>query len=152
MVLSLDGLLSQVAVSDAEVKAWYEAHLSRYQQQEERRASHILITLAAGASDAEKAAKAKAEEVLGDVQRNPDEIRRTRQAAFAGPGFCSQRRRPWLLRPWHDGQALPEEAVFKQKQGELSGLCSPTRLHIIKVTGIKKASEEARRGACRDRG
>jgi len=143
VVLSLDGLLSQVAVSDAEVKAWYEAHLSRYQQQEERRASHILITLAAGASDAEKAkAKAKAEEVLKDVQRNPTKFAELARQHSQDPGSAANGGdlgffgRGMMVKPF-------EEAVFKQKQGELSGLVqSDFGFHIIKVTGIKEGKQK----------
>ena len=143
VVLSLDGLLSQVAVSDAEVKAWYEAHLSRYQQQEERRASHILITLATGASDAEKAkAKAKAEEVLKDVQRNPTKFAELARQHSQDPGSAANGGdlgffgRGMMVKPF-------EEAVFKQKQGELSGLVqSDFGFHIIKVTGIKEGKQK----------
>ena len=143
VVLSLDGLLSQVAVSDAEVKAWYEGHLSRYQQQEERRASHILITLAAGASDAEKAkAKAKAEEVLKDVQKNPTKFAELARQHSQDPGSAANGGdlgffgRGMMVKPF-------EEAVFKQKQGELSGLVqSDFGFHIIKVTGIKEGKQK----------
>jgi len=143
VVLSLDGLLSQVAVSDAEVKAWYEAHLSRYQQPEERRASHILITLAAGASDADKAkAKAKAEEVLKDVQKNPAKFAELAKQHSQDPGSAANGGdlgffgRGMMVKPF-------EEAVFKQKQGELSGLVqSDFGFHIIKVTGIKEGKQK----------
>lgn len=60
-------MLAQVTVSEAEVKAWYETHKDRFQQAEERRASHILITTE---TDAGKA-KAKADEVLKEVQKPP---------------------------------------------------------------------------------
>ena len=60
VVLSLDALLSQVTVSDAEVKTWYDGHKDRYEVPEERRASHILI-VTNGDIDKEKA-KAKADE------------------------------------------------------------------------------------------
>ena len=69
VVLSLEGLLAQVKPSDGEVTAWYESHQDRYQQAEERRASHILI-LASGEVDREKA-RAKAEDVLKEVQKSP---------------------------------------------------------------------------------
>ncbi len=143
VVLSLDGLLSQVAVSEAEVKAWYEAHLSRYQQQEERRASHILITLASGASDADKAkAKAKAEEVLKEVQKNPAKFAELAKEHSQDPGSAANGgdlgffARGMMVKPF-------EEAVFKQKQGELSGLVqSDFGFHIIKVTGIKEGKQK----------
>jgi peptidyl-prolyl cis-trans isomerase D len=54
VVLSLDSLLAQLKPGDGEVAAWYESHKDRYQQAEERRASHILI-LANGDVDQEKA-------------------------------------------------------------------------------------------------
>ena len=69
LVLSLEALLAQVTVSEAEIKTWYESHKDRYQQPEERRASHILIMTNAD-TDKDKA-KAKAEEVLKEVQKSP---------------------------------------------------------------------------------
>ena len=35
--------MQHVAVTDDEIKAWFDGHTDRYQQAEERRASHILI-------------------------------------------------------------------------------------------------------------
>ena len=69
LVLSLDALLAQTAVTDAEVKTWYDTHKDRYEVPEERRASHILI-LSKPDTDKEKS-KAKAEEVLAELQKSP---------------------------------------------------------------------------------
>ncbi|MBL8396785.1 MAG: SurA N-terminal domain-containing protein, partial [Candidatus Accumulibacter sp.] len=72
LVLSLDALLGQVRVGDAEVAAWYESHRDRYQQDEERRASHILI-VANSPADKDKA-RNQAENVLKEVQAAPDKF------------------------------------------------------------------------------
>ena len=143
VVLSLDSLLAQVTVSEAEVKQWYESHLDRYQQQEERRASHILVTLAAGASDTDKAkAREKAEEVLKDIQKNPAKFAELAKQHSQDPGSAANGgdlgffARGMMVKPF-------EEAVFKQKQGEISGLVqSDFGYHIIKVTGIKEGKQK----------
>ncbi|MDQ5878908.1 MAG: peptidyl-prolyl cis-trans isomerase [Pseudomonadota bacterium] len=138
VVLSLDGLLAQITVSDAEVKQWYESHKDRYQQNEERRASHILITASASAPDADKAkAKAKAEEVLKEVQKSPARFAELAKQYSQDPGSAANGGdlgffgRGMMVKPF-------EDAVFAQKQGETSGLVqSDFGYHIIKLTGIK---------------
>jgi peptidyl-prolyl cis-trans isomerase D len=140
VVLSLDNLLSQVAVSDNEVKQWYESHKDRYQQAEERRASHILITVNASAPDAEKAkAKAKAEEVLKEVQKTPAKFAELAKKHSQDPGSAVNGGdlgffgRGMMVKPF-------EESVFSQKDGQISGLVqSDFGFHIIKLTGIKAA-------------
>jgi peptidyl-prolyl cis-trans isomerase D len=144
VVLSLDGLLSQVSVSDAEVKAWYESHNDRYQQAEERRASHILITANASAADADKAkAKAKAEEVLKEVQKNPAKFAELAKLHSQDPGSGANGGdlgffgRGMMVKPF-------EDAAFSQKEGQISGLVqSDFGYHIIKVTGIKAAKQKS---------
>lgn len=68
VVLSMETIGAQLTVSEAEVKAWYEGHKDKFQQPEERRASHILIASEKLGKDK---AKAKAEEVFKEVQKNP---------------------------------------------------------------------------------
>jgi peptidyl-prolyl cis-trans isomerase D len=140
VVLSLDNLLSQVAVSDSEVKQWYETHKDRYQQAEERRASHILITVNASAADAEKAkARAKAEEVLKEVQKTPAKFADLAKKVSQDPGSAVNGGdlgffgRGMMVKPF-------EDSVFSQKEGQISDLVqSDFGFHIIKLTGIKAA-------------
>jgi len=139
VVLSLDALLSQVTVSDAEVKTWYEGHQDRYQQAEERRASHVLI-LTNGDAGKEKA-KAKAEEVLKEIQKNPSKFADLAKQHSQDPGSAQKGGdlgffgRGMMVKPFDD-------AVFSQKEGEISGLVeSEFGYHIIKVTGIKAAKQ-----------
>ncbi|HET7775077.1 MAG TPA: SurA N-terminal domain-containing protein [Azospira sp.] len=133
--LSLDALLAQLTVSAEEVKSWYEGHKERYQQSEERRASHILIP--AGNDVAQAKAKAKAEAVLKEVQQNPGKFADIAKRESQDPGSASKGGdlgffgKGMMVKPF-------EEAVFSQKEGELSGLVqSDFGFHIIKVTGIK---------------
>jgi peptidyl-prolyl cis-trans isomerase D len=56
-------------VSDAEVQAYYNAHLSQYKTPEQVQTRHILITVPRGAdAKTDQLAKAKAEDVLKQVQ------------------------------------------------------------------------------------
>ena len=135
LVLSLDALLSQVVVSDAEVKTWYDGHQDRYEQTEERRASHILIVANAD-TDKEKA-RAKAEEVLKEVQKSPARFAEFAKQYSQDPGSAQK---GGDLGFFGHGMMVKafEDIVFKQKEGEISGLVqSDFGYHIIKVTGIK---------------
>lgn len=135
VVLSLDALLKQVTVSDAEVKTWYESHKDRYEVPEERRASHILILTK---PDADKQqSKAKAEEVLAELQKSPAKFAELARKYSEDPGSAEKGGdlgffgRGMMVKPF-------EESVFKQKEGETSGLVeSEFGYHIIKLTGIK---------------
>ena len=139
VVLSLDALLPQVTVSDAEVKNWYEGHQDRYQQSEERRASHILFL---GNADAEKEkARAKAEEVLKEVRKNPSGFADLAKKHSQDPGSAQKGgdlgffARGMMVKPF-------EDAVFGLKEGEISGLVeSEFGFHIIKVAAIKAAKQ-----------
>ena len=104
VVLSLEGLLAQVKPADAEVSAWYDSHKDRYQQAEEKRASHILI---ATGSDVEQAkqAKAKADEVLKEVQKSPARFAELARQYSQDPG-SADKGRPRFFCPRHDGQAV----------------------------------------------
>lgn len=139
VVLSLDALLPQVTVSDAEVKTWFEGHQDRYQQAEERRASHILIPTNGDAG--KEKAKAKAEDVLKEIQKAPSRFADLAKQYSEDPGSAQKGGdlgffgRGMMVKPF-------EDAVFGQKEGEISGLVeSDFGYHIIKVTGIKPAKQ-----------
>ncbi len=143
VVLSLDGLLAQIAVSDADVRKWYDTHLDRYQQPEERRASHILVTAAATASEGDKAkARAKAEDILKEVTKAPARFADLARQHSQDPGSAANGGdlgffgRGMMVKPF-------EEASFSLKQGEISGLVqSDFGFHIIKLTGIKEGKQK----------
>ncbi|MBI4741641.1 MAG: SurA N-terminal domain-containing protein [Betaproteobacteria bacterium] len=149
VVLSLETLLAQTTVGEAEVKAWYDSHQERYQQAEERRASHILLMTNASAPEAEKAkAKAKAEEVLKEIERAPGKFAELAKKVSQDPGSAEKGGDLGFFGRGMMVKAF-EDTVFKQKEGEVSGLVqSEFGYHIIKLTGIKggkqRSMEEAR--------
>lgn len=139
VVLSMDALGAQLAVGDAEIKAWYDGHKDRFQQPEERRASHILVASEKLGKDK---AKARAQELLAEVRKNPaafaDIARRNSDdpgsAAKGGDlGFFG---RGMMVKPF-------EDKTFGLKDGEISDVVeSDFGFHIIKLTGIHAAKEK----------
>ncbi|MBL8486387.1 MAG: SurA N-terminal domain-containing protein [Rhodocyclaceae bacterium] len=139
VVLSQAVLSEQVAVSDDEVKARYQAQQDRYTRNEERRASHILVLAAKGAPDAEKAAaKAKAEDILAQVRKAPGDFAKLAQQHSQDPGSAKQGGDlQWFPR---DGRMVKpfEDAVFGLKENQISDLVvTDYGFHIIRVTGIR---------------
>lgn len=139
VVLSMETIGAQLAVSDAEIKSWYEEHKAKFQQPEERRASHILI----GSEKIGKAkAKARAEEVLKEVQKTPGAFAELAKKNSDDPGSAAKGGdlgffgRGMMVKPF-------EDVAFKQKEGEISGIVeSDFGFHIIKVTGIHAGKEK----------
>jgi len=137
VVLTQDGL--EVKVSDDEIKRWYDGHKDRYQQPEERRASHVLIATE-GKDKAQ--ARAKAEQVLKDVQKTPAAFAEIAKKNSDDPGSAGQGGdlgffgRGMMVKPF-------EDAVFALKEGETSGIVeSDFGFHIIRLTAIRAAREK----------
>ena len=130
----LDAEVGQkVAVTPAQVTAFYPANQEKFQQGARVRASHILITVPQNAdAAARQQAKTKAETVLKEVKAGKDFAvlaRANSQDPGSGPnggdlGFFEQ------------GQMVPpfEAAAFALKAGETSDLVETQfGYHIIKV-------------------
>lgn len=139
VVLSMETIGGQLTVSDAEIKAWYEGHKDRFQQPEERRASHILI---ASEKIGKDKARAKAEELLKEIQKNPAAFADLAKKNSDDPGSAAKGGdlgffgRGMMVKPF-------EDATFSLKDGEISGIVeSDFGFHIIKVTGIHAAKEK----------
>ncbi|MBZ0091071.1 MAG: SurA N-terminal domain-containing protein [Sulfuricellaceae bacterium] len=137
LVLSQNDLMQQITVDDSEMKTYYKEHLNHYQTPEERRASHILISVAATATEAQKAAaRHKAEALLQQVRKNPkdfaDLARKNSQDTGSAEkgGDLGMFGRGAMVRPF-------EDAVFSMKKGEISDLVqTPFGFHIIQLTDI----------------
>ena len=139
VVLSLDSLLAQATVGEEEIKGWYEAHKDRYQQAEERRASHILIT---AEKDDEKA-KAKAEEVLVEVRKAPAKFAELARKYSQDPGSAQNGGDLGFFGRGMMVKAF-EDTVFNLKDGETSGVVkSDFGYHIIRITGVKPGKQRA---------
>ena len=136
VVMSMDAIAAALAITDGEVKAWYDGHKDRYQQAEERRASHILIGFEKLGKDK---ARAKAEEVLKEVRKNPAAFADLARKNSDDPGSAAK---GGDLGFFGSGMMVKpfEDATFALKEGEISGIVeSDFGFHIIKLTGIHAA-------------
>ncbi|HZZ91150.1 MAG TPA: SurA N-terminal domain-containing protein [Usitatibacter sp.] len=140
--LSGDALAARETVSPDDVKKAYEANVAagKYGEPEERRASHILISLPDKATDAQKkAAEAKANQLAAEVRKNPKSFAEIAKKESQDPGSAAQGgdlgffRRGMMVKPF-------EDAVFSAKPGEIVGpVQSPFGYHIIRLTEIHPA-------------
>jgi peptidyl-prolyl cis-trans isomerase D len=145
VVLSPDTLGAQIAIDPAEVRKRYEANIKQYGKPEERRASHILIAVKPDASPEEKAAaKKKAEEILAEAKKNPDQFAELAKKYSQDPGSASQggdlgffARDGSMVKPF-------EDAVFSMKPGEIAGPIETNfGYHIIKLTAVEPAKVQS---------
>ena len=139
VVLDLESLKKGIAVSADDLQKHYTENAQRYTSTEERRASHILVKVDAGASSADRAkAKAKAEGLLVDVRKNPAAFADIARKNSDDPG--SAEKGGDLDFFGRDGLAAKplEDAAFKLKPDEISDLVqSDFGYHIIKLTALR---------------
>ncbi len=139
----------QVTVSDAEVADAYNKNKARFTTPEKRTASHILINVKQGASAAEDAAaKAKAQAILDEVRKNPNDFAKIARAQSQDPGSAELGGDLGVVQKGVFVKPV-EDAIYGLKEGEVSGLVrSEFGYHIIKITKIvpetQKSLEEAK--------
>lgn len=140
VVLSLDALAKQATVSADEAAKYFDEHKAEFEQAEERRASHILISAPANAPDAEKAAaRAKAEQLLGQLRQTPQNFEQLARQHSQDPGTAEKGgdlgffSRNMMVKSF-------EDVVFQMKMDEISNVVETDYgFHIIRLTGIKAA-------------
>ncbi len=138
LVLDLESVKKSVTVSEAELKSYYEQNKERFGTKEERRASHILISAPADASAGDRAkAKAKAEQLLAELQKAPatfgDVARKNSQDTGSAEkgGDLDFVTRGSMVKPF-------EDAMFALKKGELSPVVETEfGYHIIRLDDVK---------------
>ena len=123
-------------VAEADVKAYYEQNKGRYGVEEQRRASHILITPEGGDK---AAARKKAEAALAALKANPGDFAKIAKEQSKDPGSAAQGGdlgffgKGMMVKPF-------EDVAFSLKQGETSEIVETDfGFHIIRVTEIKPA-------------
>ncbi len=122
VVFTPDALAGSESVSEADARAWYDANM--------------------GAKFAQRAAaRKKAEELLARLRAAPDKFAELAKQNSQDPGSKDKGgdlgyfARGSMVKPF-------EDAVFKLKVGELSGVVeSDFGFHIIKLAGIKPAKD-----------
>ena len=138
VVLDLDAVKKQIAVSDEDLRKYYAENEKRYTSAEERRASHILVKAEKDAPKAERdKARAKAETLLAEVRKYPQafaEIAKKNsddEGSAAKGGDLDFFGRGAMVKPF-------EDAAFSLKPGETSGIVeSDFGYHVIHVTGAR---------------
>lgn len=143
LLLSASSLIPSIKVDDAEVKKFYDENAAKFQGNEQRRASHILIGFGVSATPEQKQqARAKAEEILATVKKNPKRFEELAVKESQDPGSASKGGdlgsfgRGAMVKPF-------EDAAFGMKVGQISDVVeSEFGFHIIKVTEVTGESAD----------
>ncbi|MES2939856.1 MAG: SurA N-terminal domain-containing protein [Pseudomonadota bacterium] len=143
VVLDLDAVTKGITVNEQDLKTYYEQNAARLSGQEERRASHILLAVPKGAPPAEREkAKAKADELLAAVKKNPDSFAEVAKKNSQDTGSAVQGgdldffARGAMTKPF-------EDAVFALKKGDIAGpVETEFGYHIIKLTDLKTPKQK----------
>ncbi|MXR37140.1 SurA N-terminal domain-containing protein [Craterilacuibacter sinensis] len=143
VVLSQAQLAAKVDVSDAEARKYYETHAAEFAS-EERRVSHILLTVDQAAKPEVKAkVKAEAEALLKEVRANPArfaELAKTRSqdpGSAANGGDLGFFGRGAMVKPF-------EDVAFSLKKDQISEVVSTDfGYHILKLDEIKTTDFDA---------
>jgi peptidyl-prolyl cis-trans isomerase D len=140
--LSVDSLAAKAAVPAEELKKAYEDGMTRNQwgKPEERKASHILISLPPDAKEADvKAAEAKAQAIADRVRKAPKTFAEVAKKESQDPGSAVNGgdlgffARGAMVKPF-------EDAAFAAKKGEILGpVKSDFGYHVIMVTDVRPA-------------
>ena len=134
VVLDAGAAARDVAINEADLRNYYEQNAARLSGKEERRASHILVAVPKGASAEEKEkARAKAQELLAQVRKNPGSFAELAKKESQDPGSAAQGgdldffARGAMVKPFDD-------AVFAMRnKGDISEVVeSDFGFHIIK--------------------
>jgi peptidyl-prolyl cis-trans isomerase D len=143
VVLNPEAVEKLVTVSDAEIADAYNKNKARFSTPEKRSASHILITAAKDAKPADDAAaKAKAQAILAEVQKSPNDFARIAKAQSQDPGSAELGGDLGVVEKGLFDKPV-EDAIFALKEGETSGLVrSSFGYHIVKVTKVVPATQK----------
>ena len=140
LVFSPAALAQNIQPTDAQIQQYYQDHQAQYTQPEEREASHILIAVSGDDPKQWAAAKAKAEQILAQVRKNPADFAAQAKRYSQDPGSAANGgnlgffARDAMVKPFAD-------AVFAmQKPGEIVGpVKTPFGYHIIQLDAIRPA-------------
>ncbi len=138
IVLDADAVMKGITLNEADLRAYYEQNIAKETGPEERRASHILIAAPASApAEQRQAAKAKAEELLAQVRKQPGRFAELARQHSQDPGSAARGgdldffTRGAMVKPF-------EDAAFSLQKGETSGVVeSDFGYHIIRLTDVK---------------
>jgi len=138
VALTLDDVARRVSVPPAELQSYYEQNKASFAEPEQRRVSHILLTVGEGGSAKDKdSARKLAQELLAKVKARPDDFAKLAQQYSKDPGSAAKGGdlgffgRGMMVKPF-------EDAAFGLKPGEISDIVETEfGLHLIRVSEVK---------------
>lgn len=144
LVLDLDAVRKTITLNEADLKSYYDQNASRLGSQEERRASHILISSPKGTPAAERQkAKDKAAQILAAVKKAPQTFADAARKESQDPGSASLGGDLDFFA--HGAMTKPfEDVVFAMKKGDISDVVETEfGYHIILLTDIKAPKQRS---------
>lgn len=143
VVLDLDAIVRGIRLNEADVRAYYEQNQASQASKEERRARHILLTVAADAPAADKAkVRQQADALLAQLRQSPNKFAELAKQHSQDPGSATQGgdlgffARGAMVKPF-------EDAVFGLKQDQISDVVeSEFGLHIIQLTEVRQPAAQ----------
>ena len=141
VVLSPSRLRDGLKVTDEEVRGEYEQTKQNFGVPEERKASHILVQVAADATEAEIAqAKAKAEQLLAEIKAAPDTFANVAKQSSDDPGSAQSGGDLGFIGRGAMVKAF-EDALFGSDEGLLPEVVrSDFGFHILRIDEIRPAT------------
>jgi len=144
LLLDQAALAQRIEVSEQDLRALYEQNLAQIAQKEERRASHILLTLDPAATPEQQAqVRAQAQALLEQLRQNPARFADLARANSQDPGSAE---RGGDLGFFARGAMVPpfEQAVFALQRGAISDLVQTDfGWHIIQLTDVRQPAAES---------
>jgi peptidyl-prolyl cis-trans isomerase SurA len=137
---------NRVKLSDADVKNYYQTHPQEFGGEEELKVRHIFLPVPEGASKAdEEKVRVQGQKVLARLEAGEDFAKAAREES-KGPSAPEGGDLGWIRRGTIQKQL--EEAAFKLKDGQISGLVrAGPGFHLLKVeerrVGGGKSFQEA---------
>jgi peptidyl-prolyl cis-trans isomerase D len=137
VMFDADALASAEPITPKEIQDAYEQRRAQYEVAEQRQASHILIAVKQGATDAEKAkARARAEELLAQVRKSPASFAEIAKKNSDDPGSAEKGGDVGLFSRGLVAKAF-EDAAYSMKVNDISGpVESEFGFHIIRLTAV----------------
>jgi peptidyl-prolyl cis-trans isomerase D len=143
LVLDLEAVMRGVQVSESDLRSYYTQNQAQTAQQEQRRASHILLLSDPKASADDKArVRAEAQALLAQLRAAPARFAELAKARSQDPGSAAQGGdldffgRGAMVKPF-------EEAVFALQPGQISDVVETEfGFHIIQLTDQRRPQPE----------
>lgn len=140
VVLDANSIKQQINPSDEDIAGYYEQNKNRYKAPEQRKISHILIESAGTAeTDTQAQAKAKAADLLKQIQADPSQFAELAKTHSNDPGSSAQGGDLGYIKP--DGTMVKpfEDAAFAlTTEQPISDLVKTQYgYHILQVTDIQ---------------